>query len=255
MEVIALQSGSNGNCVYVESDGIRLLFDAGISGKRAEERLAGCGRDIREVDALIISHDHRDHASGMGIYQRKFDLPIHVSRPTLQAASESSRLGTLREVHHFQAGGSLSFEHVTVETIPTPHDAVDGVGFVVDDGTRRVGILTDLGHNFGGLVDVVQSLDAVILESNYDAQLLAASAYPQMLKTRISGHGGHLSNDDAAGLLQAAGCSRLQWVCLGHLSQENNHPELAATTHRRAIGVELPLVVASRTGATDVLCV
>lgn len=254
MEVIALQSGSNGNCIYVESDGVPLLFDAGISGKRAQERLAAAGRDIRDVQGLIISHDHRDHASGMGIYQRKFGLPIHVSEPTLRAASGSSRLGALGQVHHFEAGRRLQFQHITVETIPTPHDAVDGVGFVVDDGKRRIGILTDLGHAFGGLVDVVRSLDAVILESNHDGEMLAGSTYPPMLKRRIGGRGGHLSNDEAAGVLKAAGCSRLQWVCLGHLSEENNHPEVAAATHRQTIGGELPLVVASRTAATDVLC-
>lgn len=253
MEVIALQSGSNGNCIFVESDGVRLLFDAGISGRQAELRLAASGRNIADVQALVISHEHRDHASGMGIYQRKFGLPIHVSRPTLRAANASSRLGELRDVRHFDSGSTLRFDHVTVETIPTPHDAVDGVGFIIDDGESRLGILTDLGHVFSGLIDAVRTLDALIIESNYDSALLAAGYYPQMLKRRIEGPGGHLSNDDSAHLLQTAGCRRLQWVCLGHLSEDNNHPELAAASHRRAIGTQLPLVVASRWAATEVM--
>lgn len=251
MEVIALQSGSNGNCIYVEADGVRLLFDAGISGRQAQQRLAGCGREITEVEALIISHDHSDHASGMGIYQRKFGLPVYVSEPTLRAANRSLRLGALADVRHFQSGAALKFGHVTVETIPTPHDAADGVGFVVDDGRHRVGILTDLGHAFAGLVDIVRSLDGLIIESNYDADLLATGRYSPSLRSRIRGPGGHLSNDESAALLLAAGCGRLQWICLGHLSEENNHPELAAEAHRRTIGGQLPLRVASRTRATD----
>lgn len=253
MEVISLQSGSNGNCTYVESDGVRLLLDAGISGRQAQLRLAAQGRDITEVQGLIISHDHRDHACGMGIYHRKFGLPVYVSELTLRVASRTNRIGALSDVRHFRAGEVLRFEHVAVETIPTPHDAADGVGFVVDDGRHRVGILTDLGHVFAGLQGIVASLDAVVIESNYDTAMLAAGSYPPMLKRRIGGPGGHLSNDESAGLLRAAGCGRLQWACLAHLSEENNHPELAAETHRRIVGTQLPLSVAARTRAGEVL--
>lgn len=255
MEVIALQSGSNGNCIYVESGEVRLLFDAGISGKQAESRLAAHGRTITDVRGLIISHDHRDHCSGMGIYQRKFGLPIYVSQSTFEVARSASRLGVLRDVRHFRAGAALRFDHVVVETIPTAHDAADGVGFVIDDGERRVGILTDLGHAFPGLVEVVRSLDAVIIESNYDTVMLDRGFYPKMLKMRIQGPGGHLSNDDSASLLQAAGCERLRWACLAHLSAENNHPQAAIAAHRRVLGAQLPLVVASRTRSTERLAV
>lgn len=253
MEVIPLQSGSNGNCIYVESRGVRLLLDAGISGQQAKLRLAAHGRDINQVQGLIISHEHHDHTCCMGVYHRKFGLPVHISEPTLRAANRAGRLGTLSNVQHFRAGDVLRFEHLAVETIRTAHDAVDGVGFVIDDGTHRVGILTDLGHAFTGLQAIIQSLDAVVIESNYDRAMLEGGAYPQMLKQRISGPGGHLSNDESASLLRTAGCQRLQWVCLAHLSADNNHPELAAATHRRLVGTQLPLSVASRTGASEVL--
>lgn len=227
MKTIALQSGSNGNCIYVEADGVRLLFDAGISGIRAQQRLADYGRDIRDVDALLISHDHADHARCMGIYQRKFGLPIHVTETTLDTAAERNSLGKIEDVRHFEAGTVLRFGRVAVETVPTPHDGVDGVAFVVDDGRCRLGILTDLGHVFNGLDAVIGSLDAIVIESNYDPEMLAFGSYPEFLKDRIQGPGGHLCNVEAAGLLAPVAGKRLQWACLAHLSEENNDPHLA----------------------------
>jgi len=253
MRMVALQSGSNGNCIYVEADGVRLLFDAGISGRKAEQRLAAHGRDIRDVDALVISHDHRDHARCLGVYQRKYGLPVYVTRKTLVASQSRHGLGRLGEVQHYRAGASLQFGSVTVETIATPHDGVDGVAFVVDDARRRLGIFTDLGHLFDELHALIASLDAVLLESNYDPGMLAEGWYPEPLKRRIRGHGGHLSNVEAAQLVHTSGGPRLQWVCLGHLSGENNHPELALQSHREMLGDQIPLFLAGRDAATDVL--
>lgn len=252
MRVISLQSGSNGNCFYVEAGDLRLLFDAGISGKQAELRLAEHGREIRDVDALLISHDHRDHSASLGIFQRKFGLPVVVTEPTLQASGRFKNLGKLSDVQCFRAGETLALDGVRIETIPTPHDGVDGVGFVIDDGKRRLGILTDLGHLFDGLVDIVRSLDAVVLESNYDPRMLALGSYPEFLQQRISGRGGHLSNAEAASILQASG-ERLQWACLAHLSEENNSPDVALRTHRQQYGITIPLCVASRYHASDVM--
>jgi len=252
MRVISLQSGSNGNCVYVESGDVRLLFDAGISGKQARLRLAAHGREIADASALVISHDHRDHSRCMGIYQRKFHVPIHVTAPTLRAAQSACALGRMHDVRPFRAGGVLRFGPVTVETIRTPHDGADGVAFIVGDGRRRLGILTDLGHAFPGLADVIASLDAVLIESNYDADMLARGPYPAFLKRRIRGPAGHLSNVESARLLAEAG-KNLRWACLAHLSQENNHPLLALRTHREILGEHLPLHLAGRYEATGVL--
>jgi phosphoribosyl 1,2-cyclic phosphodiesterase len=147
----------------------------------------------------------------------------------------------------------LRFGQVSVETVPTPHDGADGVAFVVDDGFHRLGILTDLGHVFPKLPAVIGSLDAVLLESNYDPQMLAAGPYPEFLKQRIVGPAGHLSNLEAAELLAATASPRLQWACLAHISHENNTPELAIATHRKVLGGRLPLCVATRYRATDVM--
>jgi phosphoribosyl 1,2-cyclic phosphodiesterase len=243
MRTCSLQSGSNGNAIYVEAGGVRLLFDAGISGRQAWLRLAEYGIDIRSVDALILSHDHADHVSCAGIYQRLFGLPIYVTAPTFGAIR--NLIGPVEDIRYFSAGQTLSFGPALVHTIPTPHDAQDGVAFLVECGGKRLGILTDLGHPFDGLEELLDTLDAAYLESNYDPHLLATGPYPPQLQERIRGPGGHLSNFEAAHLLRR--CRRRHaWVTLAHLSEQNNNPTLALRTHRRVIGDERPLYVASR---------
>jgi phosphoribosyl 1,2-cyclic phosphodiesterase len=252
MQVISLQSGSNGNCIYVEAGEVRLLFDAGISASEVQERLAVHGRDATAVDAVLISHDHIDHCRSMGILNRTFGLPIYITAKTYEAAKRFA-LGEINDLRHFVAGETVQFGKVTVETISTPHDGVDGVVFVVDDSRHRLGILTDLGHVFTGLGDVIASLDAVLLESNYDPDMLANGSYPDWLKERIAGPGGHISNVEAAELLNTAASKRMKWACLGHLSQDTNTPELALATHRRILGDRLPLFVATRYEASGVM--
>jgi phosphoribosyl 1,2-cyclic phosphodiesterase len=252
MKIISLQSGSNGNCIYVESSGVGLLFDAGLAGGEARDRLAAHGRNISQVAGVVISHDHADHVKCMGVYQRMFGLTAHLTAATLAAATRHG-LGELGEVRHFAAGNTLHFGPLAVETIPTPHDGVDGVAFVIDDGFRRVGILTDLGHVFPGLDAVIGSLDAVVLESNYDPKMLAEGPRPEFVKQRIVGPRGHLSNIESAELLLAAADGRLKWACLAHLSQDNNRPELVLDTHRRILRRRFPLHVAGRHRATAVL--
>ena len=254
MMAVSLQSGSNGNCIYVEAEGVKLIFDAGISGRQAEQRLADLGRDIREVDAVIISHDHADHLRCAGIFQRKYNLPLYITPQTLEAG-KAQNLGRLGDVRYFQAGTALAIGSVIVETIPTPHDGADGVAFVVEARRKRLGILTDLGHLFEGLAETIASLDAVFLESNFDPEMLNRGPYPDFLKRRILGRGGHISNHEAADLLKTAAPDHLQWVCLAHLSEQNNDPELARETHRRMLSDRFPLHLAGRHRASAVLTV
>jgi phosphoribosyl 1,2-cyclic phosphodiesterase len=214
MKVISLQSGSNGNCIYVEANSVTLLFDAGISASDVQERLALHGRDASAVDAVLISHDHIDHCRSMGILNRTFGLPIYATAETYEAAKRFS-LGEINDLRYFVAGKTLQFGKVTVETISTPHDGADGVVFVVDDGKHRLGIMTDLGHVFDGLGDVIASLDAE--------------------------------------LLLAFASKRMKWACLGHLSHDTNTPEVALETHRKILGDRLPLFLATRYEVSDVM--
>ncbi len=253
MLAISLQSGSNGNSIYVETNGVKLLFDAGICGSKAASRLEAHGRDIRDVDALIISHDHADHISCAGVYQRKFGLPIYITPMTLQKAERENKLGKLSNVNHFLAGEKLQFGKVSVQTIPTPHDAVDGAAFVISSGNKKLGILTDLGHVFRELLDVIPSLDAVFIESNYDPEMLAGGPYPAFLKKRIRGPQGHLSNIESAALLQSG--VKLKWACLSHLSESNNDPHVALKTHREIAGNRLAFYTAGRHMSSGILTI
>jgi phosphoribosyl 1,2-cyclic phosphodiesterase len=250
MTLISLQSGSNGNCYYVESGGTAILIDAGIPASEVQRRLASVGRDLGNVKAVVISHDHADHASSAGVYARKFGIPVHMTAATYAAAKRRFSLGHIEELAHFVAGETLRIGSLRVETLPTPHDAADGVALVVQDRRRRVGVLTDLGHVFPGLGELLQSLHGVLLESNYDPDLLQSGSYPPWLKERIRGAGGHLSNAEAAELLRDAAPPRLAWVCLGHLSEHNNRPDLALDTHRQIGGHTAPIHTASRWDAT-----
>ncbi|QDT07639.1 Putative metallo-hydrolase YycJ [Rubripirellula lacrimiformis] len=223
-----------------------MLFDAGISARQAELRLAQHGRDIRDVDALIISHDHRDHTTGMGVFHRKFGLPVYVTQKTFVEVRRRVKIGDICDVRHFVAGETLSFGPVSVETYSTPHDAADGVVFVIQDSRHRFGLLTDLGHIFDGLAETMATLDAVLVESNYDPAMLDDGPYPDFLKHRIRGPRGHLSNIDAAELLKLASPDRLRWACLAHLSEQNNCPDVAIQTHHKILGCDFPVRCADR---------
>lgn len=251
MKTCALQSGSNGNCIYVEAGDTRLLFDAGISGTQAQQRLAARGRNIRDCDALLISHDHTDHSSGAGVFARKFGLPVYVSERVWHRVRR--RVGEVPDVRFYSPGQSLQFGSVTVRTVPTPHDGTDTVCFVIEQESKRLGVLTDLGHAFAGLSGLLRQLDAAYLESNFDPEMLWNGDYPEPLKQRIAGAGGHLSNEDAAALTQHGIGARLKWLALAHLSEHNNSPQLALETHQRIVGRLLPVLVAPRDRATAML--
>ena len=283
MITFSLQSGSCGNSTYVEAGGMRLLFDAGISGRDAEERLRARGREIRSCHGLFVSHDHDDHVRCAGVWHRKFGLPLYITPGALAAARargggprpagearggdprstgearhggprpEAQGLGLLDDVRHFRPGDQVEVGPVKVHALRTPHDAADAVAFVVEHAGKRVGILIDLGHPFRELAETLPGLDGAYLESNYDPRMLETGSYPPALKARIRGGRGHLSNMQSALLARGAIGSRLRWIAIAHLSEENNRPELALEEHRRQVGGSFPIHHAPRHGPGPVL--
>jgi len=252
MIAVSLNSGSNGNCIYVEHERTAVLLDAGISGRRTAQRLAEFGRDVRDARAVVISHDHHDHVRCAGVLARKFGLAVYMTRRTLRSAGRYA-LGPVPELRFFRAGEALHFGPLTVQTHPTPHDAADPVCFVVCAGGRKLGVLTDLGCVFDDLPELLAGLDAAYLESNYDPDMLWSGPYPGYLKRRIAGESGHISNVEAAELVAGACDGRLQWVALAHLSEVNNDPALAVATHLSIAGRDRPVHVATRYGAGELL--
>lgn len=250
MRTVALASGSNGNSIYVETGEVRLLFDAGLSGRKLADRAASRDVDLARVDALILSHNHSDHVCGAGVIHRRYGIPIFASRGTWAASRR--RLGRVAEHRVFHAGETLAFGGTAVRTIPTPHDGADGVAFVVEDRGARLGVLTDLGHPFDELLEAFETLDAAYLEANYDPEMLETGPYPPHLKERIAGPGGHLSNVECARIAEDAGRHRLRQLVLSHLSGENNSPETALAAVR-SLAERVDVRLAPRTGPSDVL--
>jgi phosphoribosyl 1,2-cyclic phosphodiesterase len=246
LKAISLQSGSNGNSIYVETPSAKLLFDAGISGIQAEKRLSEHGIDIMDIDALFISHDHSDHIKSAGIFHRKFGHELYMTSKTMVAANKKRNLGRISSVNYFKSGDTIKINDAIIKTTPTPHDGVDGVVFVVECCDLSLGILTDLGFPFKGLKEIVCELDGVFLESNYDPTMLKEGPYPHFLKQRISQNGGHISNEECANLLVPAFKKKLKWACLSHLSETNNDPLVALKTNQKIVGKEKPIFVASR---------
>lgn len=226
-------SGSSGNCTFIRAAEVRILIDAGLSGIKAKAGLAAIGEDITRIDALLISHDHSDHVSSAGVFQRKFGMPIYATARTLDATGDT--LGKLGDVRTFKRGQTIRIGEVDIHTIPTPHDGAEGSVFVISYGGRTLGVLTDLGHVFSGLGDIVSGLDAVFLESNYDPAMLDNGPYPDHLKHRIRSPRGHISNRESAELLLSHGRG-LKWACLAHLSENNNTPRHALRTHSEVMG-------------------
>jgi phosphoribosyl 1,2-cyclic phosphodiesterase len=219
---VSLQSGSNGNCCYVGSGSTKILIDAGVGKLQVKKRLEQIGVEPSGIQAIIISHAHTDHIKHAESLRNYLNCPVWMTGQTERELNWRTSVEDVKEPVLFHPGDILMFDHLQVETIATEHDVNGGVCFVIDNGSVRLGVMTDLGHRFEALENLIPALDGIFLESNYDPELLATGKYPADLKRRIRGKRGHISNDDAFQLLQKG--LNLQWACLGHISEQNNNP-------------------------------
>lgn len=225
MRFASLGSGSRGNSLIVDSGATRLLVDCGFSTRSTLARLARLGIEAESIDAVLVTHEHSDHIGGVGRFSARFDIPVLLTHGTLVGLGEAHpRLKDFRVIDSHQA---FTFGDLEILPFPVPHDAREPVQFVFHDGAHRLGVLTDCGSVTPHAIDVLRQCDALVLECNHDAALLASSSYPAVLKRRVSGSFGHLENGQAASLLSCVERGRLQHVIAAHLSEENNRPHLA----------------------------
>ena len=237
MRLCSIASGSSGNCVYIGSDTTHLLVDVGISGKRTESGLRELGLTGRDIDGILITHEHADHISGLGVLARKYEIPIYATAGTIRALKKCSGLGDLDHTlfHEVWEDKKLTLKDLTINPMRISHDAAQPVGYRISYGSKKVAVCTDLGVYNDYTVECLKGMDALLLEANHDVNMLQVGPYPYYLKQRILGEKGHLSNENSGRLLCRILHDRLQTVLLGHLSKENNLPELAYESVRMEI--------------------
>lgn len=253
MRFSVLGSGSRGNAVYVESKGSAALIDAGFSGKELQKRMQSINRDLANVKALCITHEHNDHICGAGIISRRFEIPVIINDGTLDAAS--GKLGKMFETTIFSAGDVIEVGDLEIRSFRISHDTADPVGFVISDGSKRLGYLTDTGKVSHLIAQRLLSCHGVILEFNHDLEMLKHGPYPLPLQQRVRSSRGHLSNDDAASFLNQLMGGNIQDVVLAHLSEKNNTVELARQAARKCLAQwpEVNLHIASQDTAMPLL--
>lgn len=235
MRIIPLMSGSSGNATYIESGDARILVDAGTTGKRVEGLLAQVGADMRAMDAIVVTHEHIDHVAALGVLARRYKLPVYIEPGSFDALPYS--VGNFPEgtVRFFRPGERFTVRDTMVTPFSVPHDSARCVGFLFDDGKEKTALMTDIGEADDTILSVVSGSDTVLIEANHDVEMLLSGDYPYELKCRILSRYGHLSNDDCACAIAKLAQSGTKHFILGHLSQDNNAPELALVTVKAAL--------------------
>ena len=265
MQICSIASGSSGNCIYVGSDNHHILIDAGISGKRIEEGLNGIGLKAEEIDAILVTHEHADHIQGLGVMARRYGLPMYATAGTIDAILSENRIGRVEQglFHPIEKETDFQIGDLTVRSVATAHDAAEPVSYILRNGKKGIGVITDLGSYDESLVKKLQGLDVLLLEANHDEHMVETGIYPYPLKMRILSDRGHLSNECSGQLLGRVLHDHFGQVILGHLSKENNYPELAYETVRLEVtmgenpysGNDFPIRIAERDRPSDLVVV
>ncbi len=233
MRFASLGSGSEGNGLVVEAGGSRLLIDCGFGVRDTAARLARLGIEPASLSAILVTHEHADHVGGVPAFAARHGIPVWLTFGTLDVVGE--RFARTERVYGFDSHDAFAIGDLQIWPFPVPHDAREPVQFVVGDGQYRLGVLTDLGVSTPHVEASLSGCDALVLECNHDAAMLADGDYPYPLKQRIAGRLGHLDNEAAAALLASLDTSRLRHVVAAHLSQQNNTPERARAALARAL--------------------
>ena len=239
MRMCSIASGSSGNCIYIGTDATHLLVDVGISCKRTVEGLGQLGLTGKDIDGILITHEHADHISGLGVICRKYGIPIYATKGTITAIKRVSNLGVIDDslFRVVREDEKFILKDITVNPMKISHDAAQPVAYRFQYGNRRMAVATDLGTYNEYTVECLRGMDVLLLEANHDINMLQVGPYPYALKQRILGNRGHLSNELSGKLLSRLLHDGLKTVFLGHLSKENNLAELAYETVRLEIHI------------------
>lgn len=235
MRFCPLASGSSGNATYLELDGVRLLIDVGLSAKRITELLHAIGAEPSKLDAILVTHEHVDHIRGVNTLSKRFDLPVFANAACHEAmrfALSGVQPGNIRV---FESDAEFRFRTLRILPFSIPHDAAHPVGYVISGRTQTVAVCTDLGRFDERILERLKGADAVLLEANHDVDMLMAGRYPYATKRRILSGIGHLCNEDCANAVVKLYEQGVKRIVLGHMSLENNDPDLAMVTVRSAL--------------------
>jgi phosphoribosyl 1,2-cyclic phosphodiesterase len=236
MRFASLGSGSGGNALVVEAGATRVLVDCGFSVEETERRLARLGLAGGDLAGILVTHEHGDHADGATAFARRHRIGVWMTHGTLRATQDTGAPDA--SVTVIESDAPFALGDLEVSPFPVPHDAREPVQFLLGDGVRRVGVLTDIGASTRHVEAMLSGCDALVLECNHDERMLAEGRYPAWLKARIGGPFGHLANGAAAALLAALDRSRLRHVVAAHLSEANNRPELARAALAGVLGCD-----------------
>jgi len=251
VSVTVLASGSKGNGTLVASSTTRLLIDAGLSCREILRRIALSGEDDCAIDAILITHEHADHVAGLRVLARKLKVPIYITGPTYQqyqrfARDANGQRVSIERREFFASGTRFQIGDISVMPFTIPHDAVDPVGFTFQVDGVKVGVCTDLGHIPANVRYHLRGCQVLMIESNHDLEQLRNGPYPWSVKQRVMSRVGHLSNDALADFLTTDYDGGAEFLILAHLSEQNNHPEVARMTAERALGAQPDLFLQNR---------
>ena len=234
----SLASGSKGNCLVAQADGTVVMIDCGLTLRETERRLARAGLEPSQVSAILITHEHGDHAGRVSDFAAAHGVPVYLTHGTRKALEAEGQVLDGVKMCAIEGRAAFAVGAIEVQPFTVPHDAREPVQYVLSDGASRLGVLTDIGIPTVHVEQTLLRCDALVIECNYDADLLYGGDYPRWLKERIAGPFGHLDNRQAERLLGALDRSRLKHVVGAHLSQHNNRPALARAALARALGCE-----------------
>lgn len=232
MRLCSIASSSEGNCIYIGTKGHHYLVDAGISRTRIVDGLKTIGVSPGQIEGIFITHEHSDHIKGLNVWQKKTPCPVYATEETLHAMIHKKDPCILPKelMHPVEAGRAFALGNLEIHPFSISHDAANPVGYTFSDATGKIGIATDLGKYTEEIIQCLKGANAVLIEANHDINMVEVGKYPYLLKKRILGDSGHLSNDNAGRLVECLLGESLQYVLLGHLSKENNVKELAYET-------------------------